>query len=151
MTDKPDAVHMIHIAAPARKVWDALIDSSKDYFFGNHWEFGDVGGDFRVLQPDGAVDSEGKVLVREEPTRLRVTWGVVAYEELRSDNPGQVEWLIEDLGELTRLSVREFDRPPQMVAWEESARQGWSLILSGLKTLLETGAPMPMVQPQGPR
>src|SRR6201994_3832421 len=38
MTDdrKPDAVHMIHIAAPAQKIWDTLTDAdvSPSYFFG---------------------------------------------------------------------------------------------------------------------
>ncbi len=150
MTDRPDAVHMIHIAAPAQKVWDALIGASKDYFFGNHWTFGPEGGDFEVIQPDGAINSNGKVLVRDEPRRLRVTWNVVVFEDLKTDTPGEVEWVIEDLGEVTRLTVNEYNRPPQMAAYENSARQGWSLILSGLKTLAETGKPMPAVQPEPP-
>ncbi|HYG26885.1 MAG TPA: hypothetical protein VD906_08255, partial [Caulobacteraceae bacterium] len=61
MSDKPDAVHLIHIAAPAQKVWDALVARSYDYFFGHHWLFGEAGGDLRVIKPDGSLDSEGKV------------------------------------------------------------------------------------------
>jgi uncharacterized protein YndB with AHSA1/START domain len=147
----PDAVHLIHIAASAQKVWDALIGGSSDYFFGNHWTFGEVGGDFRVIKPDGGIDSEGKVLIRDEPRLLRVTWKVVWIEELQDAEPGEVEWRLEDLGEVTRLTVSEFGRPPQMAPYAEAARNGWSIILSGLKTLVETGRPMPVIQPEGPQ
>jgi uncharacterized protein YndB with AHSA1/START domain len=153
MTDKPDAVHIIHIAASAQKVWDALTDAdrSADYFFGNRWEFGEVGGDFKVIKPDGDIDSEGKVLVRKAPRLMRVTWKVVWIEELKDTPPGEVEWRLDEMGEVTRLTVSEFRRPPQMAPYAEAARNGWSIILSGLKTLVETGRPMPKILPEGPQ
>jgi uncharacterized protein YndB with AHSA1/START domain len=153
MTDKPDAVHIIHIAAPAQKVWDALTspELSPSYFFGNRFEFGPKGGDFRVIQPDGQVNSEGKVLVRDEPRLLRVSWDVVIFPDMRADKPGEVEFRLEDLGGVVRLTVSEYNRPPGAVKYEDSAREGWSLILSGIKSILETGEPMPQVQPKGPQ
>lgn len=151
MSDKPDAVHLIHIAAPARKVWDAVVNRSADYFFGHHWQFGEVGGDFRVIKPDGSVDSEGRVLVREEPRLIRVTWKVISIPELKDAAPGEVEWRFDDLGEVTRLTVSEFGRPPELAPYVEAARNGWSVILSGLKTLVETGRPMPKIHPEGPQ
>jgi len=152
MTDKPKAVHIIHIAAPAQKIWDALTDSalSPSYFFGNRFEFGQSGGDFRVIQPDGQVNSQGKVLVRDEPRVLRVTWDVVIYPDMRAETPGEVEFRLEDLGGVVRLTVSEFNRPPGAEKYQNAAREGWSLILSGIKSILETGAPMPQVQPKGP-
>lgn len=152
MTAKPEAVHIIHIAAVAQKVWDALTDSdlSPSYFFGNRFEFGETGGDFRVVQPDGQVNSEGKVLVRDEPRVLRVTWDVVIYPDMRGETPGEVEFRLEDLGGVVRLTVSEFNRPPGALRFEDSAREGWSLILSGVKSIMETGEPMPQVQPKGP-
>jgi uncharacterized protein YndB with AHSA1/START domain len=151
--DKPDAVHMIHIAASAQAVWDAITDPERSpgYFFGHRWEFGPVGGDFRVIRPDGSLDSEGKVLVRDEPRLLRVTWRVVWMEELKDAPPGEVEYRLDDLGGVVRLTVSEFGRPPAMAKFTEAARQGWSLILSGLKTLVETGRPMPAAQPEPPK
>ena len=151
--DKPDTIHMIHIAATAQQVWDALTDRelSAGYFFGHRTEFGQVGGDFRVVRPDGSLDSEGKVLVRDEPRLLRVTWRVVWMEELKDAPPGEVEYRLDDLDGVVRLTVSEFGRPPQMAKFNEAAREGWSLILSGLKTLVETGAPMPAVKPEPPK
>jgi uncharacterized protein YndB with AHSA1/START domain len=153
MTEKPDAVHIIHIAASAQKVWDALTspELSPSYFFGNRFEFGEKGGDFRVIQPDGQVNSEGKVLVRDEPRLLRVTWDVVAYPDMRAETPGQVEFRLEDLGGVVRLTVSEYARPPGAAKYEGAAREGWSLILSGIKSIIETGEPMPQVQPEGPQ
>lgn len=153
MTEKPDAVHIIHIAAPAQKIWDALTSPalSPSYFFGNRFEFGETDGDFRVIQPDGQVNSEGKVLVRDEPHVLRVTWDVVVYEDMRAETPGQVEFRLKDLGGVVRLTVSEYGRPPGAARFEDAAREGWSLILSGIKSILETGEPMPLVQPEGPQ
>jgi hypothetical protein len=34
--------------------------------------------------------------------------------------------------------------------WLEGGKQGWPMILSGLKTLLETGKPLPMPGPKAP-
>jgi uncharacterized protein YndB with AHSA1/START domain len=152
MTEKPEAVHIIHIAASAQKTWDAITNSdlSPSYFFGNRFEFGGKGGDFRVIQPDGQVNSQGRVLVRDEPHVLRVTWDVVIYPDMRAETPGEVEFRLEDLGGVTRLTVSEFNRPPGAHRFEDSAREGWSLILSGIKSIVETGAPMPRVQPKGP-
>ncbi|HYG27618.1 MAG TPA: SRPBCC domain-containing protein, partial [Caulobacteraceae bacterium] len=98
-----------------------------------------------------SLDSEGKVLIRDEPRLLRVTWKVVSVEGLQDAPPGEVEWRLDDLGEVTRLTVSEYGRPPQMAKFNEAARQGWSLILSGLKTLVETGRPMPAIAPESPR
>ena len=151
MTDKPDAVHLIHIGGPAQQVWDAIVERSGDYFFGHHWLFGDVGGEFRVIKPDGSTDSEGKVLVRDEPRLIRVAWKVLSIAELEDAAPGEVEWRLDDLGDVTRLTVSEFNRPPQMARYAEAARNGWSIILSGLKTLVETGRPMPAIKPEGPQ
>jgi len=153
MSDRPEAIHIIHIAAPIQKVWDALTDSdlSPDYFFGNRFEFGARGGAFRVMQPDGQVNSQGKVLVRDEPRVLRVTWDVVIYEDMRAETPGEVEFRLDDLGGVVRLTVSEFNRPPGAERFTDSAREGWSLILSGLKSILETGKPMPPVQPEPPK
>src|SRR5689334_24269869 len=109
MNDKPDAIHIIHIAAPVQKIWDALTNPelSPSYFFGNRFEFGDKGGDFRVIQPDGQINSEGKVLVRDAPRVLRVTWDVVIYPDMRAQTPGEVEFRLEDLGGVVRLTVGE--------------------------------------------
>jgi uncharacterized protein YndB with AHSA1/START domain len=148
---KPAAVHMIHIAAPAQKIWDLLTDRDicPSYFFGCRAEFGQVGEPFQLFRSDGTLDSNGVVLVREAPTHLRITWKVVWMEELKNEPPGEVDYLIEDLGNgVCRFTVKEYRGPHPLEGIDEAARQGWSLILSGIKTLAETGKPMPTQMPQ---
>jgi len=149
--ETPDAIHMIHIAAPARKIWDALTDAelSPTYFFGRRSEFGAEGERFQITMEDGTLDTEGVVLVRDEPHVLRVTWHVVWVEEFRRLPPAEVEYRIDDLGNgVCRLTVAEFKRAN--AKYKNEARQGWSLILSGIKTLLETGRAMPAAMPKAP-
>jgi hypothetical protein len=57
------------------------------------------------------------------------------------DRPHTVEWRIEPLGSACRVSVehRDFDGETATLG---SVRGGLSVILSGLKTLLETGEPL---------
>ncbi len=151
--DKPDRVSMIFIASPAEKVWEVLVDPelSRSYFFGLSVEVADhVGGDFVVRRPDGSVDSEGKVLVWDPPRQLTVTWKVVWLEAMRHMAPGRVDYRIEPHGEVVSVTVSEFfggEIPPKFV---DAGRTGWALILSGIKTMLETGRPMPAVEMKPP-
>jgi len=146
--DKPDTVYAIFIAAKPEAIWALLHDSgpSPDWFFGNRMEIGAAPGDpFRAFRPDGLVEVEGEVLVTDAGKRLRVSW-VMPDMPIR---PGedQVEFVIEEkVDGLSRLAVHEYFSAPVHEKWIESGREGWSLILSGLKTILETGKPLPRVR-----
>lgn len=151
--EKPDAISIIFIASTPDKVWDAICDAalSKSYFFGNTVEVRqEVGAPYIVRRADGTTDVEGKVLVCEKPHRLRVTWRVVAMEELKDKPPAEVEYRIESAGEAVKLSVSEFHTWDVPEKFRESGRNGWALILSGLKSLLETGRPLPPVRMRAP-
>ncbi len=144
----PDRVTMIYIAAPADKVWAALVDPeiSRDYFLGISMEVGPgVGADFVLRRPDGSVDSRGEVLAWDPPRLLAVSWQVVWLEDLRLMAPGRVEYRVEPQGLVVAVTVSEFFGGLIPDKYAETARTGWAMILSGLKTLLETGAPMPTV------
>jgi uncharacterized protein YndB with AHSA1/START domain len=151
---KPDSVSLIFIAAKPEQVWSALTDSetSPSYFFGNRIELGhEAGTPFVVRKPDGSIDVEGAVLSIDPPRRLLVTWRVVWLDELKNAPPTQVEYRIDDLGDVVRVTVNEYHsiEPPEKFA--EAGRQGWALILSGLKTLLETGKPLPAIKMTPPQ
>jgi hypothetical protein len=47
------------------------------------------------------------------------------------------------LGEVVRLTMTESYQEPVEDKFLEGGRRGWPIILSGLKTLLETGRPLP--------
>jgi uncharacterized protein YndB with AHSA1/START domain len=92
--------------------------------------------------PDGRVDVEGKVKECDLPRRLSVTWRVMWIEEMRKLPECLVTYQIDTLGEAVRLTMSEshqWDVPEAILA---GGRQGWPVILSSLKSLLETGKPL---------
>ncbi len=137
------------IAAPVEQVWHALTDPemSKAYFMGAAVEVGDEGGRYAVVRDK--PDVTGKVLVKEPPTRLRVTWEVEAPSSVALPSC-EVEYLVEpastpDGGEVTKLTVSEFVDGEVPSRFMVAGRNGWGLIVSGLKTYLESGKPLARV------
>ena len=141
----PKTVNVIYIAATPEKVWAALTSAefTRQYFFGRSVEIEQkVGGSFILRMPDGRVDVEGKVVECDPPRRLSVTWRVMWIEEMRKLPECLVTYQIDALGEAVRLTMSEahqWDVPEAVLA---GGRQGWPVILSSLKSLLETGKPL---------
>jgi uncharacterized protein YndB with AHSA1/START domain len=142
---KPAIVYTIYIAATPEKVWQALTTAefSRMYFFGFGVEADlKVGGAFIVRGPDGSLHIDGEVIECDPPRRLSVTWNV--------NWPGLVETLgitlvtyeIESAGEAVRLTMTETHEKPLDDDILSGGRIGWPAILSSLKSLLETGAPL---------
>ncbi len=137
------------IAAPVEQVWQALTDPemTSAYFMGATVEVGEEGGRYAVVRDK--PDVTGKVLVKEPPTRLRVTWEVDAPNGMTLPNC-EVEYLIEpastpDGGEVSKLTVSEFVDGEVPSRFMVAGRNGWGLIVSGLKTYLESGKALPRV------
>jgi len=103
-----------------------------------------IGGDWReggawaLKDKTGAVVSEGEVRVCDPPRTLELTWRVLAYDPPPA--PALIRYDIEALGEVVRLTMTQTDPPNAPPDWAESARWGTQIVLSALKTLLETGA-----------
>ncbi|HVY88254.1 MAG TPA: SRPBCC domain-containing protein [Hyphomonadaceae bacterium] len=148
-------IAIVFITASPHRVWDALTDPevSAKYFMNSRVTVGPVGGDY-IVAANGQVSVSGKVLVREPPRRLRVTWVVPAPSGMKFPNC-EVEFLIEaaettDGSDVTKLTVSEFTNGPVDPKFQRAGRTGWALITSGLKSWLETGAPLPRVKLQPP-
>jgi uncharacterized protein YndB with AHSA1/START domain len=149
VAEKPDRISLIYIRAEPQKVWDTVLEDSKDYFFGNTLHVADKpGGPFSVNRPDGTISEQGVVLSVRPPNRLRVTWHSMWDRTIPSC---EVEWLIEaqateDGSALTKLTVFEFHQNGLLARFEEPGRNGWAIILSGVKSIVETGKPLPTIK-----
>jgi uncharacterized protein YndB with AHSA1/START domain len=89
--------------------------------------------------PDGRVDVQGRVVECDSPRKLAVTWRVEWIEEMRKLPECLVTYQIDALDGAVRLTMSEahqWDVPDEILA---GGRMGWPLILSSLKSLLETG------------
>lgn len=144
-------LYEIFIRAPRERVWQALTDpdDTVQYFHGTRFESTfEPGTEFRNVIVDGerlAVD--GTVETFEAPHRLVITWHVNYDEEMAAEPPGRVEWTLtpanED-GSVTRVTLRHGDLALSPKTWAH-VRLGWVAIIDSLKSLLETGAPLPPV------
>ncbi len=149
MSEKPSSVFVIYIVTTPQKAWESLTngDFTKKYFFGRRMESDwNVGSPWRLVMADGRIDCQGKVLESDPPRWLAVTWHVEWMEELRHLPGAVVTFQIDALGDVIRLTVSEFHPEGMDEKYVEGGRKGWPIILSGLKSLLETGRPLPTFQ-----
>lgn len=111
------------------------------YFYGVRIEV--AGGHRRVHGPDGELWGEDPLLECDEPHRLVHGWRSV-YDPACADEPeSRVAWDIERQEDRTSkltLTHDQLEHSPHTAAGVAGA--GWMLVLSGLKTLLETGRPL---------
>ncbi len=149
----------IFINAPRQRVWDALVGETDTvrYFHGTRFESTfEPGAPFvnRIIAAN-RVAAEGLIEVYDPPHRLVYTWHVLYDAEMAAEPPGRVDWTLVDAnpeGTVTRVTLRHGDLALSPVTWR-SVELGWVGILDSLKTLLETGQPLPPIddQPDGSR
>jgi uncharacterized protein YndB with AHSA1/START domain len=143
---KPATIYITYIIAPAEKIWSSLTGSefTRQYFSGlrveSDWK---VGSAVKYFQPDGTLHISGRVLVAEEPKLLSITWHVESMEEFRKLPETIVTFEIEALGAVSRLTITESMEEPIDEILAQGGRKGWPMILSSLKSLLETGHALP--------
>jgi len=150
MDRKPDRIFLTFIAAPPEKVWALLTDTaqSPDWFFGQRMDVGAAKDDpFLITTPDGGQPVKGTVLAIDPPRRLLVSWEV----QMPGVPKNEIEFLIEDMGAASKLTVHEYHLGEVPEKFLKSGRDGWSLILASIKTLLETGRKMPMIKLEPPQ
>lgn len=137
---RPDYVAITYINAPVERVWRAFtIPADQATFFGGKTEIGEVGEPWIRHATDRWPAITGIVLAKEPPRRLVLTWGFDA-----NPPPDRVEFLIDPVANgVTRVTIREYHSRDWPEDITDSAVQGWNALLAGLKTLVETGAPLP--------
>lgn len=154
ISKNPSFVYATYIAASPEQVWKALTDGdfTTKYFFGRRFQ-GDLrkGGDWRLSMEDGKIDTKGEILEWDPPRKLALTWHVEHLEEFQKLPPTKVEFEIEPAGETSRLTMREYPDDAIPEKYLEGGRQGWPMVLSGLKTLLETGHELNVPMPEPPK
>ena len=133
-------VFEIYIKSTPEKVWEAITDPKQraKYSFGveTHSEWTE-GSDYKGGVPGVVEIAEGENLEVNPPRRLVQSFTALWSEEVRSYGPSRVTWEIEPVGDdSVQLTVIHDeladDANPELYG-------GWPMILSGLKTLLETG------------
>jgi uncharacterized protein YndB with AHSA1/START domain/DNA-binding transcriptional ArsR family regulator len=133
-------VFEIYIKASPERIWEAITDAEmrKRYSFGvgtvSDWQ---PGSHYEASVP-GVIDiASGENLEVDPPHRLVQSFNALWSEEVRSEGTSRVTWEIEPVGEDSSKLTVIHDRLGASANSELYG--GWPMILSGLKTLLETG------------
>jgi uncharacterized protein YndB with AHSA1/START domain len=138
--DKPKFVYVIYIASTPEKVWHALTDAetSARYWFGNHVESDwAVGSTFMLKRGDKHLTDTGTVLESAPPRRLSYTFRS-ENDGVKLETPSRVTFEIEQQEDQVKLTlVHDGFEPGSKVL--EDIGEGWPLVLSSLKSLLESG------------
>jgi uncharacterized protein YndB with AHSA1/START domain len=137
-------VYVTYIRTTPEKLWQALIDPEfTRRFWSETWQDCEwkPGATWRLMIPDGRVADAGEVVEIEPQRRLVLRWRNEFMGELRAEGYSRMTYEIEKKGESVKLTViHEMDRPGSKFI--EAVSGGWPMILSSLKSLLETGAPL---------
>jgi len=146
--EKAKFVYVLYIVSNLEETFNALIDKeiTKDYWSrrvnDSDWKVGSRWA-HRDYDNPKLVDIVGKVLEFRPPHRLAVTWALPG-DEGNPDKTSQVTYELHEMADLLRLKVSHENLDPDSEMWR-GITQGWPIVLSSLKTLLETGRPMEMM------
>ena len=130
----------VYIKATPERVWEAITDSEmrQKYSFGvgvvSDWT---PGSRLESVHPGaGVAISDGENLEVDPPCRLVQSFRALWSEEVKAEGTSRVTWEIEPVGDSCRLTVTHDQLAPDT---NGELYGGWPMILSGLKTLLESG------------
>jgi uncharacterized protein YndB with AHSA1/START domain len=142
--DPPRIIHVAYIAATPRALWDALTNPeiTQRYWGGTRLESDWKVGSTLRYRRDGAVTDEHTILAVEPQRYLSHTFHPVFTDEFRAEPPSRVTFTLERGGAVVRLTLlHDGFRPGSNVF--VACSEGWPMVLSNLKTLLETGRALP--------
>lgn len=151
-------VYISHIKTTPVRLWQALTEpeSTKRYWglsFDTDWA---PGSEMTWVEVGGTIaDPEQRVLVFDPPRRLAYTWhtftpewaeragvGEEVLATIAAEPRSKVAFDLEPVGPTVKLTVTHDGFEPGSTVLEKIG-QGWPELVSSLKTLLETGEPLP--------
>jgi uncharacterized protein YndB with AHSA1/START domain len=150
MATAPVHVYQIYIRASADRVWQAITDPefTKRYFYRSAFETTlEAGAPYRMVLPDGDDAVVGTIEEVDRPRKLVMTWRVLYDAAAAEEPPSRVEWhLLEGSDGVTKVTTIHRDLGLSPVT-SSSVADGWNWVLQSMKTLVETGEPLPGAAP----
>ena len=144
MSDK--FVYVTYIRTTPEKLWDALLKPEfvKQWFWGTQlqsdWKKDSA---WKMVMPDGTLNTTGNVLEIDPPRRLVLSWVTVSEfkAELAAEGPSQATFELEKMGDNVKLTLtHEIARDNSKLI--KAVSGGWPMLLANIKSLLETGKPI---------
>lgn len=142
--NKQKFIYVSYIRTTPEVLWKALTSSE---FSRQYWMGDSIESDWKVESPikfintKGVVVRQGKVLLVDKPKVLSYTWSPQTDKELSAEAPSRVTFHIEPKEELVKLTVTHDEFVENSKVFPRISG-GWPMVLSSLKSLLETNKPL---------
>ena len=136
-------VYQVFIKATPEQIWEHITrpEFTAQYFYGARIEA--TADRYLSHGPDGEVYGDEQVFEFHPPRRLVHGWRSLYDPDMAAEKASRVTWEIEGQdGGYSLLTVTHDQLEESPKTAESVFGVGWMMVLSGLKTLLETGSPM---------
>ena len=134
-------VCVTYIRTTTKKLWQALLEPEfTRQFWCDTWQECEwkPGAPWRLMTPDGRAADAGEILEIEPPRRLVLTWRHELNPDMRAEGYSRLKYELEQQGTSVKLTVmHEMERADSKLI--QAVSGGWPLIISSLKSLMETG------------
>jgi uncharacterized protein YndB with AHSA1/START domain len=134
-------VYVTFIRTTPEKLWRALIEPefTRRFWFDtiqkSDWK---PGASWQIAFSDGRVGDSGEVVEIDPPKRLVLKWRNEIFPEMTAEGYSRMTYELEPAGETVKLTLTHaMDKPDSK--YIKAVSNGWPIILSSLKSLLETG------------
>ncbi len=140
MAETMEKIYEIYIRTTPEQLWEAITDQHirTKFQFGTEivsdWT---PGSTVQLLGPEGMVLGDGTNVEIDPPRRLVQTMTLHFSPETTEMGDSRVTWEIEQVEDSCHLTITHDQLPTDA---NPMVYGGWPMILSGLKTWLETGA-----------
>jgi uncharacterized protein YndB with AHSA1/START domain/DNA-binding transcriptional ArsR family regulator len=133
-----EKVFEIYIRTTPERLWEAITDAEtrRRFNFGATVQSDWAPGSRFELRAGDLLLGEGEVLEADPPRRLVHTMTARWSDEVAAEGASRVTWAIEPVSDSCRLTVVHDELRDGA---NEELYGGWPMVLSGLKTWLETG------------
>jgi len=134
-------VYVTYIRTTPEKLWKALTEPefTRRYWMAttqeSEWK---PGASWKILFADGRMADSGEIVEIDPPRRLALKWRNEIFPEMTAEGYSRLTYELELTGEAVKLTVTHtMDKSESKFI--KAVSGGWPMILSGLKSLLETG------------
>lgn len=138
---KSQFTYVTYIRTTPAKLWKALLDPEFtrqwwcETYHDCNWK---PGSSWKLMIPDGRVADGGEVIEIVPEKKLVLKWRNEFQPELRAEGYSRMSCELEQMGETIKLSIlHEIDVADSKLI--QGVSGGWPILLSSLKSLLETG------------
>jgi len=134
-------VYVTYIRTTPEKLWRALIEPefTRQFWMGttqeSEWK---VGSSWRIAKPDGRTADSGEVVELEPYKKIVLKWQNHLFSQMTAEGFSRMTYELEPRGEMVRLTVTHTMEKSES-EFIKAVSNGWPVILSSLKSLLETG------------